>query len=67
MEPTPKKSPRFLLPSLPDAMAVAGLVLLGYGIHLYSTALCWSVVGALLLVGGLLGHLTAKRGPTDAA
>lgn len=67
MEPTPKKRLRILLPSLPDAMAVAGLVLLGYGIHLYSPALCWSVIGALLLIAGILGHLTSKRGPTDAA
>jgi len=39
---------------LPDLLTIAGLAMLGYGLWLYSEPLSYSVVGALLLTGGLM-------------
>jgi len=38
---------------LPDFLTFAGLGLLGYGLWLYSEPLSYSVIGALLIVGGV--------------
>ncbi|WP_430229900.1 hypothetical protein [Nitrosomonas communis] len=39
---------------LADIILIAGLCMLGYGLWLYSEPLSFSVMGALLTIGGVL-------------
>ncbi len=45
---------------MPDFLLTSGLSLLGYGLWLYSEPLAYSVVGALLMIGGILSGRPKK-------
>ena len=57
-----KKESKFI-PTLPDVLAVAGIIAIGYGVFLVKPWLASVVVGSILLLLGLFGHLYSKKVP----
>ena len=47
---------------LPDILSAIGLAFLGYGLFLYCPWVSFSVVGALLIAGGLMLGRNTKDG-----
>lgn len=45
---------------LSDFLLITGLALLGYGLWLYSEPLSYTVIGSLLIIGGILSGRPAK-------
>lgn len=51
---------------LSDSLTLTGLCSLGYGLYLYSPALAFSVIGALVLIGGVLLSLNEDKTETES-
>jgi len=44
-----------------DVFVFGGLSMMGYGLHIYSPALCFSICGGILLLIGIVGYAFGGR------